>query len=86
MHLLKNALEVPLKVHISSKGELLDPGFLTRAPDVYKPHNVSYWNKPRRHCVTLTESLIEFPSVGIFDFADITRRFFKNALLRKILR
>jgi phenylacetate-CoA ligase len=86
MNLLQNALDVPLKVHITSKGELLDPGFLTRAPNVYKPHNVSYWNKPRRRCVTLTESLIEFPRVGAFGFADITRRFFKNIWLRKMFR
>jgi len=84
--ILQESLGVPMKIHICSKGELLDPGFLTRAPNVYKPHNVSYWNKPRRQCVTLTESLIEFPRISVFQFTDITRRFLKNLLLRKILR
>jgi len=70
---------------VCSKGELLDPRFLMQSPNVYKPHNVSDWNKPQRRCVTLTESLIEFPRLRAADFADMTRRFFKNGLLRKIL-
>ena len=82
---LRDSLGVPLKVDICSKGELLNPRFLMQTPNVYKPNNVSDWNKPQRRCVTLTESLIEFPRVGAADFADITRRFFKNGLLRKLL-
>lgn len=83
---LKEKLAVPLKVHICSKGELLDAGFLLRSPEVYKPVIISDWRKEPLRPVTLTEALIKWPKVGLHGFIDIIRRFLTNAILRKILK
>ncbi|MBN2402428.1 MAG: phenylacetate--CoA ligase family protein, partial [Spirochaetes bacterium] len=83
---LSTKLGVPLKVHICPKGELLDAGFLLRSPEVYKPVSISDWRVESIRCTTPTEALIKWPHVGSQEFLDIIRRFFKNALQRRILK
>jgi phenylacetate-CoA ligase len=83
---LRAKLGVPFKVHICTKGELLDAGFLLRSPEVYKPVTISDWRVEPLRSANLTEALIKWPKVGYYEFVDIIRRFFKNAILRKILK
>ncbi len=83
---LQEKLGILVKVDICRKGELLDAGFLLRAPEVYKPQSISDWRNDDRRPVNLTEGLIKWPKVGLPEFADIIRRSLKNALLRKIIR
>ncbi len=83
---LNEKLGVPLKVDICKKGELLDSGFLLRAPEIYKPQTISDWRSDPRRCVSLTEGLIKWPQVGAAEGADIARKSLKNALLRRTLK
>ena len=83
---LRKKLAVPLKVHICTKGELLDTGFFMRSPEVYKPTSISDWRTKSIRSVTLTEALIKWKDVGFYDFIDIIWRFLKNAIQKKILK
>lgn len=82
---LNNTIGVPLKVHICAKGELMDPHFLMRSPEVYKPVSISDWRSETDRSITITDAIIKWPKVGFMEFLDIIRRFLKNIILKKVL-
>ena len=75
---LQEKLDVPIKVHICKKGELLDVDFLLRSPEVYKPVTISDWRKTSSRSVIITEALIKWQDVSFREFLDMLRRLFKN--------
>ncbi|MFO8049554.1 MAG: AMP-binding protein [Desulfosudaceae bacterium] len=83
---LKERIGMPLKVDICGKRELFDPGFLLRAPEVYKPRSFSDWRVDDRRPVSLTEGLIKWPRVSLSECADMVQRSLKNALLRRTIQ
>jgi phenylacetate-CoA ligase len=86
MEKLRSAFEVPLKVHVCIKGEVLDTQFLMRSPEVYKPVIVSDWRKNSQRSITITDAIIKWPKVGFIEFLDIMRRFIKNLILKKVIK
>ncbi len=83
---LQKKIAVPFKVHICKKGDLQDPSFLLRSPELYKPVTVSDWRTDPLKCTTLSEALVKWPDVGFFEFMDIVIRICKKIILKKTLR
>ena len=45
--------------------DLLDVEQLGRSPKVYKPTLVSDWTKPGRHLISVSQGMMEWPSLGL---------------------
>jgi hypothetical protein len=72
-----------VKVDICGPGELLDVDFLLRAPEVYKPRSVTFWDKEDRKTISMTEGLIKFPEYSFTDFLTLSRKSIKNIFVKK---
>lgn len=72
-----------LKVDICSPGELLDVDFLLRAPEVYKPKSITFWDKEDRKTISMTEGLIKFPEYSFTDFVSLSKKSIKNIFVKK---
>ncbi len=80
---LSDAFSSKIKVDICNPGELLDIDFLLRAPEVYKPKNITFWDKEDRKTISMTEGLIKFPEYSFTDFVSLSRKSIKNMLVKK---
>ena len=56
--------EVPVEVECTAPNTLLDAEHLARSPRVYKPVVASDWRRPGRRIVSVTEGMMEWPSLG----------------------
>jgi len=80
---LCEAFSSKVKVNICGPGELLDVDFLLRAPEVYKPRSITFWDKEYRKTISMTEGLIKFPEYSFTDFLSLSRKSIKNIFVKK---
>jgi phenylacetate-CoA ligase len=80
---LSDAFSSKIKVDICNPGDLLDIDFLLRAPEVYKPKNITFWDREDRKTISMTEGLIKFPEYSFADFVSLSRKSIKNMLVKK---
>jgi len=80
---LCDAFSSRIKVEICSPGELLDVDFLLRAPEVYKPRSITFWDKEDRKTISMTEGLIKFPEYSFTDFLSLSKKSIKNIFVKK---
>ncbi len=82
--------DVPVEVEFTRINDLLDVEHLGRSPKVYKPTLVSDWTKPGRRLVSVSQGMMEWPSLGLSDGYRWLSRSIRSALrarrLRKALR
>ncbi len=83
---LHDALRVPVTVDVCAPGEILDVKSMVRAPTVGKPQVMSDWRRDDRRCFTQSEALLTWPRVGFRDLVGMVWQFFKNAVLRRLVR
>jgi phenylacetate-CoA ligase len=74
-----------VQVDICAPGELLDVDFLLRAPEVYKPRNITFWDKEDRKTISMTEGLIKFPEYSFADFLKLAKKSVNNTIVKKRL-
>lgn len=73
--------DLPTEVEIAPPNSLLDVELLGRSPSVYKPLLTSDWTKPGRHILSVSQGMIEWPSLS---FAEARRWLTRN--LRRAAR
>lgn len=83
---LNHALQVPINIDICKRGTLLDPEFLLRAPDIYKPHTMFDWRNSNHRIATITESIIKWPKVTFSDGLGMLRKKVVGSMFKKRLQ
>lgn len=77
--------ELPVEVECTNPNSLLDVDQIGRSPSVYKPVLVSNWTRPGRRLISISQGLIEWPSIGPRDLFRMLSRGVKSASRRRKL-
>jgi phenylacetate-CoA ligase len=78
--------ELPVEVECTLPDSVLDVDQIGRSPSVYKPVLVSNWTRPGRQLISISQGLIEWPSIGRRDLFKMLSRGVRSALRRRQLR
>ena len=57
--------DLPVEIELTDPNELLDIETLSRSPSVYKPVLVSDWMGPGRRILSVSQGMIEWPSLSL---------------------
>ncbi len=57
--------DLPVEIELTDPNELLDIETLSRSPSVYKPVVVSDWRGPGRRILSVSQGMIEWPSLSL---------------------
>ncbi len=78
--------EIPVEVECTLPNSVLDVGQIGRSPSVYKPVLVSNWTRPGRQLISISQGLIEWPSIGLRELLEMLSRGVRGALRKRRLR
>jgi phenylacetate-CoA ligase len=78
--------DLPTEVEFTSPNDLLDVEHLGRSPRVYKPTLVSDWTQPGRHLISVSQGMMEWPSLGLSEGFRWLSRSLRSALRRRRLQ
>jgi phenylacetate-coenzyme A ligase PaaK-like adenylate-forming protein len=78
--------DLPVEVECTPANALLNVDQLARSPSVYKPVLISDWTRPGRRLVSVSQGMIEWPSLGFRELATWLSRGVRTALRSRRLR
>jgi phenylacetate-CoA ligase len=78
--------DLPVEVEITPTNTLLDVEHLGRSPSVYKPILVSDWTKPGRQLISVSQGMMEWPSLGLGEALRWLSRGVRGAIRRRRLQ
>ncbi len=77
---------ITVELECTERNTLLDVEQLGRSPSVYKPILVSDWTKPGRQLTSVSQGMMEWPSLGLRELFRWLSRGVKAAIRRRELR
>lgn len=78
--------DLPLELEFTPRNSLLDVEHLGRSPRVYKPTFLSDWTKPGRRLISVSQGMMEWPSLGLSEALRWLSRSVRAALRRRRLQ